>query len=183
MNQKKYYQISHEASLNKTHPAVLEIQRAAANSKRILDLGCGDGTRLGNIKTEGKRIGVDINDYAIKKATKNYPEIEFVQADIEKLPFSNGDFDLIYSMFVLEHTQNPEKVINETVRILKKGGTLIMVAPNYGAPNRRSPNSKEGKIEKLINGFNNKREKILGWTRVVPRKGQYFIDANLIYSP
>lgn len=183
MNQKEYYRIAHEASLDNTHPAILEIRRIATGSKRILDLGCGEGTRLGLLKTNAEKVGVDINDYAINKAVKKYSGVEFLKADIEKLPFEKESFDLVYSVFVLEHVRQPEELLKEAVRVLKKGGTLIIGAPNFGSPNRRSPNSKEGKISKLIKGLFVSSSTGLSWKRVEPRKGKYFIDADTVVEP
>lgn len=183
MNQKEYYRIAHEASLDNTHPAILEIKKFATGSKRILDLGCGDGTRLGLLETSAEKVGVDISDYAINKAVKKYSGVEFLKADIEKLPFEKESFDLVFSMFVLEHVQNPEKVLKEAIRVLKKGGILILAAPNFGSPNRRSPNSKEGKISKLIKGLSVSDSIGLSWKQVEPRKGKYFIDADTVVEP
>lgn len=183
MNQEEYYRVAHEASLNSTHPAVLEIKQAALSAKKILDLGCGDGTRLGLLKTDAEKVGVDISDYAIKKARKEYPNINFLETNIESLPFPDESFDLVYSMFVLEHVGSPGKVLTEAVRALKKGGEIILAAPNFGAPNRRSPNSKEGKLSKLLQIFGKPDENFLGWTKVKPMKGKYFIDADTTVEP
>lgn len=51
----------------------------------------------------------------------------------EILPFENNSFDIVYSTNVLEHVENPEKVIGEGIRVCKKGGIIQMVAPNYGS--------------------------------------------------
>lgn len=183
MNQKEYYRVAHEASLNTTHPAILEIKQAALSAKKILDLGCGDGTRLGLLKTNAEKVGVDISDYGIKKARKEYKNVEFIKADIDNLPFPDENFDLVYSMFVLEHVQNPEKAIDEAIRVLEKGGKLILAAPNFGAPNRRSPNSKVGKLPKLLQTFRRTDKRSLAWTKVIPAKGKYFIDADTTVEP
>ena len=182
--EEKYYKIASEASRNASHPAVLAIKNAAKSSKRILDLGCGEGTRLENLKTKGDKTGVDVSDFAIKKAKKKFSHVQFIKADIEKLPFKSNSFDLVYCMFVIEHTNNPEKVLRETVRVLEDGGTLILGAPNFGAPNRTSPNSKENKLLKLLKGFILLTPKnSLNWTKVTPAKGKYFIDADTQVEP
>lgn len=182
MNQAEYYRIAHEASLNTTHPAVLEINKVALGAKKILDLGCGDGTRLGNLKTGGQKTGIDVSGYAIKKARKRYPKVEFISSNIERLPFNNESFDFVYSMFVLEHVTNPEMAVMEAIRVLKKDGTIILAAPNFGAPNRRSPNSQEGKLSKLFKKYQS-NGKLLGWTKVRPQKGKYFIDSDTAVEP
>jgi len=182
--EEKYYKISAEASRNVSHPAVIAIKETVKTAKKILDLGCGEGMRLGNLKTSGEKVGVDISDFAINKARNKYPKAKFIKTDIERLPLKSNSFDLVYSMFVIEHVAAPEKVLKEAVRVLRKSGTLILGAPNYGAPNRRSPNSKENKLAKLIKGFFHKTSNnSLGWTKVKPTKGEYFIDADTQVEP
>ncbi|MDI6752578.1 MAG: class I SAM-dependent methyltransferase [bacterium] len=55
------------------------------------------------------------------------------QAPGEKIPFEDNTFDVVYSTMVLEHVEDPEKVIKESIRVLKKGGYLQFVIPNYGS--------------------------------------------------
>ncbi len=49
----------------------------------------------------------------------------------EALPFTDDSFDIVYSSNVLEHVLDPSKVLREAVRVLKPGGTLQIVCPNY----------------------------------------------------
>ncbi|RRR76659.1 MAG: class I SAM-dependent methyltransferase [Candidatus Viridilinea halotolerans] len=51
----------------------------------------------------------------------------------EQMPFQPESFDLVYSTHVLEHVQNPRKVLHETVRVLRPGGLAQIVVPNYGS--------------------------------------------------
>ncbi len=179
----EYYKVSEEASRNKTHPAVVAIKGYAKISKNILDMGCGDGTRLASLETQGERVGVDISDFAINKGRKKFKNINLVKGDISNLPFDKESFDFIYSMFVIEHIDNPERVIKEAFRLLKKGGVFVLAAPNYGAPNRRSPNSREGRLSKLFGGFKGNKRNGLGWVKVEPKGTEYFVDADTQVEP
>ncbi len=49
----------------------------------------------------------------------------------EKLPFPDGYFDIVYSSNVLEHTGDPAQVLREAARVLKPGGVMQIVCPNY----------------------------------------------------
>ena len=49
----------------------------------------------------------------------------------EKLVFADNTFDLVYSSNVLEHVQDPAKVLSEGIRVLKPGGYLFFTYPNY----------------------------------------------------
>jgi SAM-dependent methyltransferase len=51
----------------------------------------------------------------------------------EHLPFSTGVFDVVCSFQVLEHTRQPELVLQETLRVLRPGGWFVHVFPNYGS--------------------------------------------------
>ena len=51
----------------------------------------------------------------------------------EEIPFPDSHFDFIFSSTTLEHTESPERVLDEAVRVLKPGGCLQFVFPNYGS--------------------------------------------------
>jgi len=61
--------------------------------------------------------------------------LEFVLADVfdGKLPFEDGSFDLIYSKSFLEHLPNPEPILLECLRILKPGGCILNLVPDWEA--------------------------------------------------
>jgi len=54
-----------------------------------------------------------------------------VNATGEALPFPDNTFDIVYSTNVLEHVNDPAQVLREAVRVLKPGGTMQIVVPNY----------------------------------------------------
>lgn len=56
-----------------------------------------------------------------------------LDAQGEALPFPDNFFDVIHSSNVLEHVADPEKTLQEAVRVLKPGGLLHIVVPNYGS--------------------------------------------------
>lgn len=179
----EYYEKAHEASLNNTHESMVLLKELSRFSKIILDLGCGEGTRLDYLASKNG-TGVEISQKAIslaKKKSKN----KFVVANLENLPFKDETFDLVYSAFVLEHTDNYEKVITEAVRVLCKDGNLVLTCPNYGSPNRCSPPSTGSRIKKLLVGFLGDfvKENNLNWNKVTPIKGKYFSDSDTTVEP
>ena len=189
----KYYCLAGKASRDVNHPGMRVLARLAGGASNILDLGCGDGTRLG-IVAKGKRgVGVDISNTAIKsaKSKKQSGKHKYIRSNLESLPFADGSFDLVYSAYVLEHLENPEKVIKEAIRVTEPGGSLVLIAPNFGAPNRSSPVYKGSRFTKLLTGFLSDilppfaKSSKLDWNHVVPRKspGEYFPDADTQVEP
>ncbi len=186
---KSYYEILHKENLKNRHKSELILEEYASKATRILDLGCGEGSRLNILCGKKKKgVGVDISSLAIKMAKKSYPGLKFIKSDLEKLPFKNNLFDFVYAAYVLEHLIDPEKVIREAIRVCKKGGKILFVSPNFGSPNRASPPFKGSRIKKFLIGmfedlFPN--EYGLDWLRVDPiaDKNKYESDWDTISEP
>jgi len=187
MNQKKYYTIASEASQEiQGHPGLEYLQKETRKAKAILDVGCGEGTKLNSVALNHQNAtGVDINRYAITLAKKKYPQLNFIHHSGKKLPFKDGEFDLVYSTFALEHTQNHRLFLQETIRVLRSKGKIVILCPNFGSPNRRSPNSVESPFKKLINGFlkDFSSSPDLNWVKVKPKKKYLNIDDDTTVEP
>ena len=73
------------------------------------------------------------------------------------------------------------------IRVLKPGGSLVILAPNFGAPNRRSPCSHKNPLLKLITGYlkdlRSSPGHNLNWTRVTPKKTYTQIDDDTTVEP
>jgi ubiquinone/menaquinone biosynthesis C-methylase UbiE len=190
----EYYDKARIASQDSfSHPGWLEIKKIAAKAESILEVGCGEGTKLANISSKNTKLnGVDLSQTAVKTAQKQFKNISFEVADASSLPFKDSSFDLVYSAFMIEHIQNPEKVIKEMLRVTKDKKYLALLAPNYGAPNRHSPCSKVNPIFKIILGFLEDLFSIfiskptsLSWQTVVPIADEkhYEIDWDTTVEP
>jgi SAM-dependent methyltransferase len=187
-----YYSLAKKGSLDRSHPGMKILSELASKSSRILDLGCGEGTRL-NLISDSKRkaVGIDISEKAIELAKKSYPRLKFIVADLEKIPLKDQSFDLVYSAYVLEHLTEPVKVLNEAIRLTTHNGYLVLVAPNYGAPNRASPPFRGSRLLKFLNGVIDdftpifKDSDDLDWTKVKPLAtiNNYDIDWDTTIEP
>lgn len=107
-------------------------------AKKILDIGCGDGLFMNVIRDslkdrKGVSIwGVDYSEYKLAKARKQGHKVK--QCDLEKgLPFADNSFDVVYAAELIEHLYNPDFLLEECNRVLKKGGIVIISTPNLHA--------------------------------------------------
>lgn len=169
-----YYDLAQRGSLDTDHPGMMKLFEYAKDARKILDFGCGEGTRLNLLEKSGKLLyGIDISKNAISKARKKYPKINFICGDIRDARLGDN-FDLVFSAYVLEHTRNTEKILKELINRIKSKGILILMAPNYGAPNRASPVAKYNRIIKLFVGYLEdvyrivKKRDDLAWQNVEP---------------
>ncbi len=91
----------------------------------ILDIGCGFGEFALGFSDIVVDVGIDIaqKDIDIAKQCGKYKKV--VLGDARKMPFKNETFSSIFSISTFEHIINPQKVIQETYRVLKGGGILV----------------------------------------------------------
>jgi len=105
------------------------------NKGKLLDLGCGGGGLMSAIKHDrpGLQItAVDNYQRALSQARKNYSGITFVNADIQKLPFKTGTFEIVTMFDIWEHTAKPQQILREAGRVLKSGGIIHISSPLEG---------------------------------------------------
>lgn len=114
-----------------------EIQRlqGAKKSSSFLELGCWDGMVSGVLCDKGKKVtAVDKTNEGIdKRAIKK--GVQFYQMDASSLKFEDETFNFVFSYDSFEHFANPEQVLNEAIRVVKKGGYIFLsFGPLYYSP-------------------------------------------------
>jgi ubiquinone/menaquinone biosynthesis C-methylase UbiE len=101
---------------------------------RVLDFGCGTG-RMGK-EFAGKSllfIGCDITEEMLRCARKQFPCTLF---DGRHLPFKKKSFDYFLSVYVLQHIEDVESVLDEAVGILRKGAYFLAIEQVCNIPYR-----------------------------------------------
>lgn len=108
---------------------------------RVLDAGCGGGRHLCEpFRTPGVDVaGVDLKwddlcktrGYLSLMAGETSGRWVVAQADVTKLPFSDGSFDMVVCSEVLEHIEDNRAAVRELVRVLKPGGDLVVTVPRF----------------------------------------------------
>jgi 2-polyprenyl-3-methyl-5-hydroxy-6-metoxy-1,4-benzoquinol methylase len=105
---------------------------------RVLDIACGSGYGTHMIAKACKKVtdcivGVDVDPYTIKYATKQYhhPKIKYQEVDAinPKLPFVLGKYDTILSFETIEHVTDDMIFMKNLYNLLKPGGTLVLSTP------------------------------------------------------
>ncbi len=101
------------------------------NSPKILDVGCSTGyiTRYIAQRFDCEIIGIDLSELIIKIAQEeannlNLTNISFQTANVEKIPFPDNSFDIVYGEAITALVPDPIRVINEYKRVLKPGGKI-----------------------------------------------------------
>lgn len=103
------------------------------------DLGCGLGFDVRRLAAmvgpEGRAIGIDASLALISSARSTgggLPMVEFIQADIQDLPFASGSLNSCKVDRTLQHVERPAAVLNEMFRTLCSGGTVVCAEPDWG---------------------------------------------------
>ena len=113
-----------------------ELIKKIKNDSKILELGCGQSKGLRylvshNYIKQENAYGIDQSDVAIEFLKKKLPKANLEQGDIFSLKFNDDTFDYVLMMEVIEHLEDPLKVLKEVERVLKPNGELIISFPNY----------------------------------------------------
>ena len=97
--------------------------------ERALDVGTGAGAfALALAPLVREVVGVDLVPELLAEGRKRAPaNVELVEGDATALPFEAGSFDLVATARTLHHVPRPELVVAEAVRVLRPGGTLLVV--------------------------------------------------------
>jgi ubiquinone/menaquinone biosynthesis C-methylase UbiE len=102
------------------------------NAETILDVGTGTGRFAIFLAKKGKNIvAVDQSSEMLEVAKQKSIEdevsdfIEFVQGDVERLPFEDNTFEAVISIHVMTHFNDINNFISEIARVLKPGGIFV----------------------------------------------------------
>ncbi|MGF1533743.1 MAG: class I SAM-dependent methyltransferase [Bernardetiaceae bacterium] len=103
------------------------------DQKHILEIGCGTGFVLHGLSQKFPNYvlsGSEIHVAGIHFAQKRLPEVEFVQLDATRMPFTDT-FDAVGAFDVLEHIEEDVQVMKEVQKSLKKEGLFFISVPQY----------------------------------------------------
>jgi len=136
------YSITEANSFEPRLQEVIRIFRKyLSENQTVLDIGCGDGNFaifLKNVLKAKDIFGIDISEKAVSLCIKNGINAVKLNVDDDKLPYENGFFDAIFCGEVIEHLYDPDFLLSEIYRVLKKGGIFLITTPNLAAWHNRA---------------------------------------------
>jgi 2-polyprenyl-6-hydroxyphenyl methylase/3-demethylubiquinone-9 3-methyltransferase len=95
---------------------------------RVLDIGCGGGFLANALSAKGWSVaGVDLSRSTLEQARRvdATQRVDYREADAYNLPFENGSFEAVAAMDLLEHVEDPRRVVAEAARVLKPNGCFF----------------------------------------------------------
>jgi ubiquinone/menaquinone biosynthesis C-methylase UbiE len=99
-------------------------------SDRLLDVGCGTGAAVRRAAPRVERaVGVDLAPAMIARARElaaEVPNVEFLEADSERLPFADGAFTAVLCTTSFHHYPDPGCAAREMARVLASGGRVVI---------------------------------------------------------
>lgn len=96
-------------------------------SGRLLDIGC----RTGEFADFMKQRGWDVQGLEVSPQEMQKFDVPIFYGTLDRAQFPADAFDLVTLWAVLEHIPNPKETIAEIARILKPGGRLVVLVPNF----------------------------------------------------
>lgn len=97
---------------------------------RLLDVGCGSGAAVrAAAPSVDRAVGVDLSEGMIARArglAGATPNVEFLVADAEALPFEDATFSVLLCTTSFHHYPSPERAVGEMARVLMPGGRIVI---------------------------------------------------------
>jgi ubiquinone/menaquinone biosynthesis C-methylase UbiE len=134
-------------------------QVSVGKGDTILDVGCGGGAmvrKLAAIAAEGKVYGVDHSEQSVAAARRSNKQgiaegrVEIRQASVSALPFPDGLFDLVTAVETHYFWPDLPADMREILRVLKPGGTLVVLAEAYKGGKHDQWVQKVGQLTKMV---------------------------------
>jgi SAM-dependent methyltransferase len=127
---------AHRYALEPDIPELVGFERWA--DRDVLEAGCGIGTDAMQFVRAGARYtGIDFSPTALELAQRR-PELagaRLLRASVVELPFDDASFDLVYSNGVIHHLPETRRAVAEFHRVLRPGGTAIVMVYHRGSLN------------------------------------------------
>ena len=132
------------ARMNESHAKLVEWGLShidLSTGDTVLDIGCGGGNTLARMAervTGGHLVGIDYAETSVEASRAFNMELieagrmEILHGSVEALPFDDAHFDAVVTVESFYFWPNPEESLKEVARVVKPGGTFLLLAEIYG---------------------------------------------------
>ena len=132
---REWFREIEEYRFEKLHYLPRIVDFAGYAGRSVLDVGCGVGNDLARFAAGGARVtGVDLAERSVELARRNFRQRgldgTFLLMDGERLALRDDSFDCVYCHTTLQFTPRPEAMVREIHRVLRPGGTAILMGVN-----------------------------------------------------
>lgn len=116
------------------------------DARRVLDVGCGPGEEL--VALGPRSIGVDVSMTMCRATRATGPVV--ARADAADLPFADDVFDGARADRVVQHVDDPSRVVQEIGRVVRPGGTVVLADPDQGTLDIRVPGVPDAMVAEVV---------------------------------
>ena len=147
---------------------------AAQPGARVLDLGCGGGHVSFHVAPSAASVtAYDLSqqmlDVVAEAARRGLDNLSTCRGKAERLPFADGEFDLVMSRYSTHHWQDPGLGLREAFRVLKPGGTAVFA--DVVSPGEALLDTWLQMIEALRDTSHVRDYSVAEWTRLLTEAG------------
>jgi len=99
----------------------------------LLDVGCSKGLFLHLARQRGWTVrGIEVSQSAAEYARREF-DLDVFTGTLEEAALPDASVDVVTMWDLIEHLEDPLSTLRETCRILKPGGLILILTPNYGS--------------------------------------------------
>lgn len=122
---------------NRNHRRKAEIvieETPAESGDRVLEAGCGHGLHAQQYAEEFDYTGIDISSSLVAETRRRITDGDVLTGNALELPYPDDSFDAVVGGAILHHIPTPREALREWQRVVRPGGGVTLMEPNYLFP-------------------------------------------------
>ncbi len=136
--QSKRYRLGLDSGLSVLHRArIRRIERLTGGPGRVLDVGCGPGRFLDQMRKRGWETRGTERSAAAATQARDVLKLDVRAQDLDELIADGLSYDAVVLWHVAEHVHDPASTLRNVATLLRPGGVLMIAVPNFGSPEAR----------------------------------------------